>query len=88
MARSSELSEADRRDLLLDFDRALGLNLAEAELAAEVAESDPRIDGLVAEREAARASKDFATADRIRDELAAEGIEVVDGPDGARWRRT
>ena len=88
VARSSELSEADRRDLLLDFDRALGLNLAEAELAAEVAESDPRIDGLVAEREAARASKDFATADRIRDELAAEGIEVVDGPDGARWRRT
>lgn len=88
VARSSELSEADRRDLLLDFDRALGLNLSEAEPATEVAESDPRIDGLMAEREAARASKDFATADRIRDELAAEGIEVVDGPDGARWRRT
>ena len=87
VARSSELSEADRRDLLLDFDQALGLDLAHAEMAAEVVEVDPRIDGLVAEREAARAAKDFETADRIRDELAAEGIEVVDGAEGARWRR-
>ena len=40
------------------------------------AESDPRIDALLEERQAARASKDFATADRIRDELASEGIEM------------
>ena len=49
--------------------------------------SDARIDALVAERAAARAAKDFATSDRIRDELAAEGIEVVDTATGATWRR-
>ena len=54
---------------------------------ADESGSDPRIDALVAEREAARAAKDFATSDRIRDELAAEGIELVDTPDGPTWRR-
>ena len=54
---------------------------------ADESGSDPRIDALVAEREAARAAKDFATSDRIRDELAAEGIELVDTPTGPTWRR-
>ncbi len=45
------------------------------------------IDRLLAERNAARAQKDFATADRIRDELAAQGISIEDGADGTRWRR-
>jgi cysteinyl-tRNA synthetase len=46
-----------------------------------------RIDALVAGRVAARKAKDFAEADRIRRELAAEGIEIMDGPDGSTWRR-
>ncbi|MEM6410766.1 MAG: cysteine--tRNA ligase [Pseudomonadota bacterium] len=46
-----------------------------------------RIDQLVAARDAARASKNWSEADRIRDELALEGIEIMDGPDGASWRR-
>ena len=37
---------------------------------------------------AARSNKDFATADRIRDELAARGIVIEDSADGVRWRRT
>jgi cysteinyl-tRNA synthetase len=44
------------------------------------------VGALVASREAARASKDFATADRVRDQLAAAGIEIEDTPDGPRWR--
>ena len=48
--------------------------------------TDPRIDGLLLDRQTARETKDWATADRIRDELAAEGIEIVDTPDGTRWR--
>jgi cysteinyl-tRNA synthetase len=87
VARSSELSPAERWALLEDFDRVLGLDLAHAVPRTARQESDPRIDALVAERERARAARDFATADRIRDELAAEGILVEDTPDGARWRR-
>ena len=67
---------------LADADRALGFGLADAVAPdADESGSDPRIDALVAERQAAREAKDFATSDRIRDELAAEGIELVDTPD-------
>ena len=50
-------------------------------------EGDAAIDALVAERLAARAAKDFAPADRIRDELRAQGIEIEDTATGAIWRR-
>ncbi|MEO8528586.1 MAG: DALR domain-containing protein, partial [Pseudolysinimonas sp.] len=43
------------------------------------------VDRLIAERESARASKDFATADRVRDTLAGAGVTLEDGPDGTRW---
>ena len=45
-----------------------------------------KIDGLVSARVAARAAKDWAAADRIRDELAALKVEVMDSKDGATWR--
>ncbi len=45
------------------------------------------IDARVKERAAARNAKDFARADAIRDELAAAGVVIEDGPDGATWRR-
>ncbi len=45
------------------------------------------IDALVAERVAARARKDWAQADRVRDALAEKGVEVMDGPSGSTWRR-
>jgi cysteinyl-tRNA synthetase len=73
--------------LLLEFDRILGLDLVAAVPAAEAFESDPRIDALLAERQQARADKDWAAADRIRDALDAEGVEIVDTPEGPRWRR-
>jgi cysteinyl-tRNA synthetase len=82
-----ELSPVDRQVLLLEFDRILGLDLVKADPPAEVFESDPRIDALLAERQEARVAKDWATADRIRDELLKEGIEIVDTPEGPRWRR-
>ncbi len=51
------------------------------------AEADAEIDALLGARQAARAARDFATADRIRDELQAQGIEIEDAPTGAIWRR-
>jgi len=88
VARQSELPDVDRRDLLLGFDALLGLDLASAPAELEAAwESDPRIDGLLVDRQQAREAKNWAEADRIRDQLLAEGIEVVDTPEGARWRR-
>jgi len=87
VARSQELAPVDRRDLLLAFDGTLGLDLATAAPRQEEFESDPRIDALLVEREEARKRKDWATADRIRDEFAREGIAVIDTPEGPRWRR-
>jgi cysteinyl-tRNA synthetase len=48
---------------------------------------DSEIEALIAERQEARANRDFATADRIRDELAAQGIKLLDTKDGVRWTR-
>jgi cysteinyl-tRNA synthetase len=49
--------------------------------------SKERIDSLIGERAAAKKAKNFAEADRIRAELAAQGIVLEDGPSGTTWRR-
>ncbi len=87
LLRDAELAPADQRALLTEFDAFLGLALLSAELPADARESDPRIDALVAEREAARKRRDFRDSDRIRDALAAEGVVIEDTPQGPRWRR-
>jgi len=53
----------------------------------EDSELDERINAMIAERQEARARKDWATADAIRDELVAMGIILEDTPQGVRWRR-
>ena len=68
-------------DALRQADRVFGVLPAKAEaLSAE-------IEGRIAARNAARGRRDFAEADRIRKDLAAEGILLEDGPSGTRWKR-
>ena len=50
-------------------------------------EGDPEIDALVKARGEAKKAKNFAEADRIRDELKEKGIEITDVPGGAVWKR-
>jgi cysteinyl-tRNA synthetase len=49
--------------------------------------SDSRIDQLIGQRDEARRSRNWAEADRIRDELQAAGVILEDGPGGTSWRR-
>lgn len=66
---------------------AFGKMLAVFGIVFEEEVLDSEIEALIAERQAARANRDFATADRIRDELAAQGIKLLDTKDGVRWTR-
>ena len=53
---------------------------------SKLSEIAPMVEGLLSEREKARASKDWARADEIRDELSGAGVIVEDGSDGVTWR--
>jgi len=50
-------------------------------------DTDEAIDALIAKRQKAREEKNYQLADEIRDELDAKGIEVMDTPDGVKWRK-
>ena len=90
----AKTNDATKLAALADFDRVLSLNLLEAaevirkkEAEEAAASADPEIDALVAARTAAKKAKNFAEADRIRDELKAKGIEIIDTPQGTKWRK-
>ncbi|MDR1211670.1 MAG: cysteine--tRNA ligase [Spirochaetaceae bacterium] len=74
------------------MDSVFSLGLREAalerkEASSESEESVREIEGLVAERAAAKKARDFDAADRIRDELKKRGIALEDGPGGTIWKR-
>lgn len=58
-----------------------------AKVRGQATLSDAEIDALVAERTAAKQSKDFARADEIRQGLAEQGVEIEDSREGTRWNR-
>ena len=90
----AKTNDATKLAALADFDRVLSLNLISAaetlrkkEAEEAAASADPEIDALVAARTAAKKAKNFAEADRIRDELKAKGVEIIDTPQGTKWRK-
>jgi len=70
-----------------DLTGALGLALASDDQAGDDALA-AEVERLLAERGEARKNKDFASADRIRDDLAARGIVLEDTPAGTIWRKS
>ncbi len=98
----AKVSDGTKLALIGQFDQVLGLNLLQAAAAVRAArpkasaaggdtavfgEGDPEIDAMVLRRQQARKEKNWAEADRIRDELAAMGITLVDTKEGVHWRR-
>lgn len=79
-----DLSSAEKGALLLRWDAFLGLDLGR-EIGREV-ELPPGAPELIEARERARAAKDYAASDRIRDELSALGVEIEDTPEGPKPR--
>ncbi len=81
VARNSKIAPAERRRLILDFDRVLGLRLDTVEAKTPRVLSD-EVLALVQQRNEARAARDWKRSDQLRDELKALGFEVRDTPKG------
>jgi len=75
--------------MLLKIGKYLGLLQQDPEQWFKGGEGldETEIEDLIVQRVAARANKDFAESDRIRDELAEKGVVLEDGADGTTWRR-
>jgi cysteinyl-tRNA synthetase len=85
VASAVSLEPTQRRALLLDFDRVLGLSLDAP--AADAPPLPAEALALLERRAAAREARDWATADALRGELAALGVEVRDTADGQEATR-
>ena len=90
----AKTNDATKLAAIADFDRVLSLNLLQAANALkekqakdEAQSADPEVDALVAARTAAKKEKNFAEADRIRDLLKDMGVEIIDTPQGTKWRK-
>jgi cysteinyl-tRNA synthetase len=78
---------ARAKDAFERFDRVLGVIALRRAEDAQPPVDAAEIERLIEARQAARRGRNFAEADRIRDDLAARGILLEDGAGGTRWKR-
>lgn len=81
--KDGSLGSKEKLELLLGFDSVLGLRLGDVREESAPAE----IAALIREREEARAGKDWARSDELRDLLKEKGYIVEDTPDGTKWKK-
>jgi cysteinyl-tRNA synthetase len=81
---SADVPDADKYALLASWDRVLSLDLERE--ARSTWEPTLEMQELMTRRDEARARKDYATSDALRDQLTALGVEVKDTPEGTRVR--
>jgi cysteinyl-tRNA synthetase len=81
---TAPVPDGEKADLMMSWDQVLGLDLGR--LAREAFEPSVEALALIAERDQARAAKDFPRSDEIRDRLQAMGLEVMDTPEGTKVR--
>ena len=82
MLKDPDLLEGEKAALVRDFDRLLGLGLAEKRDEPAVQPVPEEITALLDDRKLARKNKDFKRSDEIRDRMKALGFGVKDNPDG------
>jgi len=93
LAGEANRGQAEAAPLLRGLGATLGLLQANVETylktgVAAAGLQENEIDALIAARQMARNTKEFAESDRIRDVLMADGIILEDGPTGTHWRRS
>lgn len=81
----SDLPAAEKKATILQFDRVYGLGLAEWKPSEETAPLE--ILALLEQRQAARAEKRWADADRLRNEIQTAGYDIEDTPQGSRVKK-
>ncbi len=84
-----DIHDESKLYLLNEFDKVLGLDLLakadEERQKADTQEDNPEVEALIAERAEAKKNRNWALADKIRDELKAKGIILKDTPEGTTW---
>ena len=80
-------NDATKRAIIADYDKVLALDLLKPYPEEKKDDADPEILAKIAERAAAKKAKDYAKADAIRAELAAQGITLIDTPQGTTYKR-